>query len=660
MKPNIFVASLKKVVNPLKDPKVLAKAKELHSNCATSYYEVGRSALSDAEFDLLEARIKKADPKWKPPIGAPVKNKKLERPLAVPCPSLDKIKFEKPEALTRFLGTMPPGMAVRIESKIDGATVLAEYPSGVLKSLTTRGDGINGKSIDGFILPSQRPRGKRTGLVLDLDTRRSYVLRFEAVMRKDVYAEKYADKFDSTRVIASAAFNRSVPDTSLLKDMDFVLIGGFVEQNGTPRVMSPEALDKLAAHANLIRPAHCFRNIGMTTPEELANVLEKLKTNGHYDLDGLVIGPREPRLSELVASEENPKHMKAFKVDDMADAPETTIEEIIWNVSSFGVLVPKARVTPIKFGNVTVTQAALHNVVWAKERGAGVGATVRILRAGEIIPKIVQVLKPVKFTMPSRAKYGDYELQGTKLTLKSAETNEVRVKKLARMFSILGLDSLGGGLAKKMVEAGFDTTAKACLMTLEDFEALPGVKGSAVKFAAEINKVRSGQFTAARLFLASCVSDAGIGDTQMKKLVRHTPEALSSRVVKQDILALSKVLGPAFASTFAQAWPKFRDWMKEVRPKVAPLQAPVSQKKGVLTGQFFSWTGYRAKDEEAFVTNLGGEVVPFGKKTTVLFYRPGGKASTKVSAAGPKAKQFPAWINTFKGAPDEDHRQRRS
>jgi len=312
-------------------------------------------------------------------------------------------------------------------------------------------------------------------------------------------------------------------------------------------------------------------------------------------------------------------------------------------VSSFGVIVPKARVTPIKFGNVKVTQAALHNVVWAQDRGAGVGARVKVLRSGEIIPKIVHVVDPAKFSLPPKSQFGAYEMQGPRLVLKSAETPQVKVKKIARMFGVLGLDSLGMGLAKKMVDAGFDTTAKVCCMTQEDLETLPSVKGSAAKFYAEIAKVRGGQFTAARLFLASGVSEAGIGDTQMKKLVRHCPEALNSKMLNQNVLHLSTLIGPAFASTFVQAWPRFLEWMKEVRPKVAPIQAPTAPKKGKLTGQRFSWTGYRNTDEEVFVTNNGGEIVSFGKRTTILFYKPGGKASTKVEAAGSKAQQFASW-----------------
>ena len=134
----------------------------------------------------------------------------------------------------------------------------------------------------------------------------------------------------------------------------------------------------------------------------------------------------------------------------------------------------------------------------------------------------------------------------------------------------------------------------------------------------------------------------------MKKLVKNCPEVFKSSIRKQDVLALSKVIGPAFAATFATAWPKFLEWMKEVRPKAAPLSTPAAAPEGPLSGKVFSWTGYRSKEEEEFVSSLGGEIASFGTKTTVLFYKPDGKASSKVEKAGSRACLFSTWLKTIK------------
>ena len=650
MKPKQLIKLLSERPLALSDAEILERALEIHGNCAKSYYEVGRSALTDEEFDLLEKRLKKAFPGWKPPIGAPV-NKKEERELVVPCASLDKIQADNDKALARFLKPLRPGERVLVEAKIDGASLLGHYVNHGLKSLTTRGDGVNGKSIDGYIQAaaadgSKGIHGVRT--TLHSPSRKEVALRFEVAARLSVYRKHFEADFDSARVVASAAFNRKVPDPRVVSKLDYVLTEGWVRVDSEMRALSTAELGALAAHNNMPRPQTELLLAREVTAERLTTILEKFRSAGQYDLDGLVLRPESFYTAEPTPNGENPKFVKAFKVNDVDSAPETVIEEIIWNVSSFGVLVPKARIKPIMFGNVKVVHAALHNVEWATERGAGVGAVVKVLRSGEIIPKIVHVVKPAKFKLPNPKEHGEYEIIGKKLVLKSAESAEVRAKKIARMFQVLGLDSLGGSLAKKMVEAGFDTTAKVASMSQTDLMTLPGVKSSSAKFAMELAKIRGGHFTVPRLFLASCVADAGMGESSMKKLVKNCPEVFSSRVRKQNILELSKVLGPAFASTFASAWPKFLEWMREVKPKVAPLAPPKAAVKGPLTGQVFSWTGYRSKEEEAFVAERGGEVANFGSKTTVLFYKPDGKASSKVEKAGSRAKLFSAWLKTIK------------
>lgn len=648
MKPKQLLKLISDDSSALKDPEVLERALEIHTNCSKSYYEVGKSALNDEEFDLLEKRLKKAFPGWKPPIGAPV-NKKVERELVVPCASLTKIQAENVAGLERWLSNFNPNERILVEAKIDGASLLGHYKSSNLESLTTRGDGQRGKSIDGYIeaaSSSHRSSGLRTQLVSA--PHKELALRFEVAASLPVYEKHLAENFDSSRVVASAAFNRKVPDANVVSRLDYVLIEGWYKEGKKMAALSSAELDTLAVRNKMPQPQRTILLKREVTAERLSEILNLFRGEGRYDLDGLVIRPESYHLLERHPSGENPEYARAFKVNDLDSAPETVIEEIIWNTSSFGVLVPKARIKPIMFGNVKVVHAALHNVEWATERGAGVGAVVKVLRSGEIIPKIVHVVKPAKFVLPVFKLYGPYEKIGKKLVLKSVESAEVRAKKIARMFQILGLDSLGGSLAKKMVEAGFDTTAKVARMSQTDLMTLPGVKSSSAKFATEIAKIRKGSFTAPRLFLASGVADAGLGESTMKKLVKKCPEVFKSSVRKQNVLELSKVIGPAFASTFAAAWPKFLEWMSEVKPKVEPIAPPAPTPQGKLSGKVFSWTGYRSKEEEEFVASLGGEVAGFGSRTTVLFYKPDGKASSKVEKAGSRACLFSNWLKTVK------------
>jgi len=70
-----------------------------------------------------------------------------------------------------------------------------------------------------------------------------------------------------------------------------------------------------------------------------------------------------------------------------------------------------------------------------------------------------------------------------------------------------------------------------------------------------------------------------------------------------------------------------------------------------LSGQFVSWTGYRDEDEEETAEGLGADIGSFGARTTILLYKDGGKASSKVDKArekGIKVMTWPQLVKEFK------------
>jgi hypothetical protein len=178
---------------------------------------------------------------------------------------------------------------------------------------------------------------------------------------------------------------------------------------------------------------------------------------------------------------------------------------------------------------------------------------------------------------------------------------------------------------------------------------LPGVKESAKKIHAQLSRAQAGEFTLPELMNASGVFKTGIGETLFSKIASEYPAAFrdvnSLREFSKDYARLVESLGPARASTFKEGVEPFYDWVQGL--PVKPFKREATQ-SGVLSGQHFSWTGYRSEEEESFVKALGGIVSRFGSKTSVLFFRPGGKASSKVDKAGPRAHTFAVWSKAYK------------
>jgi NAD-dependent DNA ligase len=120
-----------------------------------AYYNTkdGRAIMKDEVFDRLEKSIALEDPEWKhlKKTGAPVKGKKFKRELASFMPSLSKFYPEHEAKLLKWASTAPRWV---VSAKMDGSSVQAEYDysaKGALVALSTRGNGVIGKSIDHFI-----------------------------------------------------------------------------------------------------------------------------------------------------------------------------------------------------------------------------------------------------------------------------------------------------------------------------------------------------------------------------------------------------------------------------------------------------------------------------------------------------------------------------
>jgi len=615
-------------------PKLLEDKKALYLKARDQYYNEGSSLLTDADFDALEDEIRELDPKWKAlhETGIAV-DKKREIQLHEPMPSLDKVKSDVPEGVERWLqkaAEVHP--EVHVSEKIDGSSIQGVWVKGKLKKLATRGDGTSGKDISGFIpyinLPLEIPEARNIP---------EMVVRFEAAMPIEKYLRSFQGNYDSDRALASAILNRQDVHPAL-RHIDFVALRCL-----RPALGVAQGLEWFKQIGFKVPRSKVFP-ISRLTPQKLADLTATLKGNSKYTLDGLVLFTCSQKKEHLITAD-RPKLGRAFKLNDMEGALETTIVDIVWNPSSFGIVVPKAIIKPIKFGNVTVKQAALHNPAWAKARGAGIGAKVKVIRSGDIIPKIVEVLEPAPLEIP--LEKGTWRWDASKVNIELTDPSKnpaVLSKQFARFFSKLGLDDVALGLASKLVDAGYTSTSQLPHLTVSDLLKLPGVKSSAAKIARQLSRVQGGEFDVICLMMASGSFERGLGETRLDTLWSVKPELFDKSYLKSlgrgwkshvesEASAVAGV-GPVAAGKFAEGLKPFWIWVRESGACIKPRESAAPPKDGPLSGQVFSWTGYRDEDEENFVRSQGGQVAAFKlSQTTTLFYRVGGKASTKVDKA---------------------------
>jgi NAD-dependent DNA ligase len=338
-----------------------------------------------------------------------------------------------------------------------------------------------------------------------------------------------------------------------------------------------------------------------------------------------------------------------FKENLSADtAPVATVKQLHWDVSSHGYLVPRVEIFPLDFGGATIKFASGYNARFVIDNKIEKGAKVALVRSGDIIPKILKVIKLSTIKVVAPKTFGDYAFDKTRVNLillNPKENPTVRIKRLERFFSTLEIDFIKIGLVTKFYNAGFTNLSKILTATSKDFLKIEGVKDSLAQklFDSIHSKIDKGVLLPV-LMEASSMFPRGIGEIRLTAVDKSIGlEKLSKLDADNAVKRLSAV--PGFSSITARqvvkGLPLFYKWLSIV--KIAVKKQEYVSKSGKLKGLNFSFTGYRSKDEEAIIDKNGGSVIPFGSKTNYLLVVENGKASSKIDSAKEKGIKVITW-----------------
>ena len=294
--------------------------------------------------------------------------------------SLEKLKYEEPDTVKKWIKENIVSK-MSVSAKVDGISSRAEYRSGKLVSLTTRGDGYFGQDITSkakYIkgLPAAIPYG-----VWDNFTGS---IRGELVILKEDF-EGIKDKYANPRNACAGICNRKDGDRKfnesearLVSFVPYTILGnqyakeeqfGFLEDAGFN-----------VAWNTLVNRGDIDDNIVDWLFKTAQNELP-------YETDGLVICDSEWRNEDKY----RPDGCKAFKINQGVGV--TTLIGIDWGTpSANGKFTPVGLLEPIQLCGTTVKRVTLNNITWLESLGVEIGKKVKILKSGEIIPKLIEVL----------------------------------------------------------------------------------------------------------------------------------------------------------------------------------------------------------------------------------------------------------------------------
>ena len=448
--------------------------------------------MPDFEYDRLLRELEKLEeqyPQYSLP-GSPTKrvggsaSEKFEKVQhKVPLMSLQDV-FSYDE-LTEFVSKVKqeyPDVLFTVEPKIDGLSVALEYQKGVLLRGVTRGDGQEGEDVTHNIRTiSSVP------VVLNGEPR-DMIVRGEVYMPKAVFwdlnrqnEEEGKPLFANPRNAAAGSLRQLDPKIAAQRKLDlFVFNLQYCDDNH----FNSHA-ETLEFMKNSGFPVISYSRLG--TADEILRAVEQIDESRAQlpcDIDGAVIKVDDISVRNMLGeTAKYPKWAVAYKYPP--EIKETVVEDIVVQVGRTGVLTPKAVVKPVYLAGTTVTNATLHNQDFITERDIRIGDTVRIRKAGEIIPEILDVnfLKrpenSAAYMLPSVCPACGAETKmdedGAFVRCTGAECPAQLLRNLSHFVSkdAMNIEGMGKSIVEALVEKGYvRSPADIYYLTLDQLKSL--------------------------------------------------------------------------------------------------------------------------------------------------------------------------------------------
>jgi DNA ligase (NAD+) len=485
--------SIKKVIDYLSD----------------QYYNKNVSKISDQLFDTIKEYWEKETGKKYDPIGAPIGSKqgtKVKLPYWMG--SLDKIK-PSTNTFDKWIGDFT-GPYV-LSYKLDGISALLYKKKGQVY-MYTRGDGIEGQDISHCI----GPIGINTDKMSEGDA-----IRGELIMSKENF-KKVADTMANPRNAVSGIINTKKPNPKLLKLIDFV--GYWVL---SPNLKVSEQLKYIEKKEFLPRSVEYWLKKKITI-KELSDLLVGGRESHKYEIDGIVVIDDSKHYP--LESGSNPTYGFAFKQLLTDQIAESTVVDVIWEVSKDKYIKPKIKINTVELGGVEITFATANNAKFICDNNIGPGSIVQIVRSGDVIPKIEKVLKPSDTGKPKMPSI-KYEWTKTSVDIFATEIDEetmdkIIVKKLTYFFTTLDIKWMGEGTVEKFVSNGYDDLWKILEADKEDLEKIEGLGKTIVdKLYQSINNGLENR-KLWDIMAASQIFGRGIGAKKFKLIIDDYPNIL--------------------------------------------------------------------------------------------------------------------------------------
>ena len=599
------------------------------------YYVKNKPEISDATYDKLFKRLQELEeayPEFEAPdsptrrVGAKPVSKLKKVSHAAPMLSLNAALEEKEVVdFVNFAQRNAEGQepSFILEPKFDGASVEVFYENGGFTYGATRGDGETGedisenlKTIHSIPLRLQKENGLPSSLAL----------RAEVFMLKKGFHELNKERVEKGEEPFANPRNATA---GLLRQLDSRMVAGRPLDVRFYDVLAIEG-EKLSTHWEILE---LFSKWGLKTDphnqrcssvKEIKERYRELLDNRdelEYEIDGLVVKLDDLALREKLGTRQrSPRWAIAWKFPPKQEISQ--IQDIVVQVGRTGKLTPVALLEPVDVGGVTISRATLHNEGEVHRKDVRIGDKVRVARAGDVIPEVVERVdepgekRGKEFSMPEKCPAcgseitheGAYHFCPAGLSCSPQLIGRV-VHYASRQ--ALNIEGLSEKTAKQLVDTGLvSDIADLYKLSVDDILRLEGfAQKSATQLHDAIQATKETRLD--RFLYALGIRHVGQHIAQVLARSFRSLDALK-RATREEVQKIREV-GPEIAASVEEFFAEEQNQkvlrrLLDAGMKIEQMAEPKG--KLPLEGKTFVFTGslekYTRSEAERMVESLGG------------------------------------------------------
>lgn len=614
------------------------------------YYVKARPEISDSEYDRLFRELielEQAHPELvtadspSQRVGAPPLGELVKVFHKQPMLSLDSIVDQSEvqvfdQRMKRELETQY--VEYSAEPKFDGLSVELIYEDGIFTRGATRGDGNTGEDVT---VNLRTIRSLPLHLQAQSHLPDHLVVRGEVYMRLDDFqalnrriTERGNDAFANPRNAASGSLRQL--DSTITATRPLVVTCYEIMAASTPA--PPTHWDELERLAQWGLPVPTHRRLCASIDEVVAfhRETELLRDQLPYEIDGVVVKVnRRDWQSRLGMKSRSPRWAIAFKFPPRKET--TIVQDIVVSVGRTGTLTPVALLKPVEVGGVTISRATLHNADEVARKDIRIGDTVKVERAGDVIPAIAERVpiqderRSTPFCMPdhcpvcgsSIAREGAYFYCTGQLVCGAQLKGAIEhfVSKHA-----LNIEGLGKKTVAQLVDEGLvRSLADLYRLTKADLVRLEGFADRSATLLLE--SIAASKIVPLDRFLMG-LGIRQVGQHIAKVLAREFGSLEEIMSADRERFQQIREIGPEISESLAVYWsePHNREVIAQLQEsgvRIATGMARSDRRKSSLAGKTFVFTGgldhFTRNGAQEAVESVGAHVSSsVGKKTSYL------------------------------------------